>query len=141
RSRTLLELDHRNARALGGTDDAANLALKCRRHNGLDAERVFGRQYVERKKKEKKSHPLQRSSAGTIRRWRSAPFAAWGSRTQRYAVRSRSSRSAGAVRSRPSRPCSGTRFWSWREKRRLEERAHGAALVLTSSKYVELQAP
>jgi 5-methylcytosine-specific restriction endonuclease McrA len=59
-SRAFLELDHRNSRALGGADDATNLAVKCRRHNGLDAERVFGRQHIERKKNEKKSHPRQR---------------------------------------------------------------------------------
>jgi hypothetical protein len=63
-SRTLLELDHRKARALGGTDDADNLSVRCRRHNGLSAERDFGRDYIERKKTEKKSankaHPRQR---------------------------------------------------------------------------------
>jgi 5-methylcytosine-specific restriction endonuclease McrA len=63
-SRTLLELDHRKARAFGGTDDAENLTVRCRRHNGLSAERDFGRDHVERKKSEKKSasksHPRQR---------------------------------------------------------------------------------
>ena len=63
-SRTLLELDHRKARALGGSDDADNLTVRCRRHNGLSAERDFGRDHIERKKAEKKSpcknHPRQR---------------------------------------------------------------------------------
>jgi hypothetical protein len=53
-SRAFLELDHRKARALGGADDATNLCVKCRRHNGLEAERVFGREHVERKKNERK---------------------------------------------------------------------------------------
>jgi hypothetical protein len=61
-SRTLLELDHVTARALGGTDDAGNLTVRCRKHNALSAERDFGRDYVERRKTEKRSrnHPRQR---------------------------------------------------------------------------------
>ncbi len=42
-SRTWLELDHRVARALGGADDAANLRVRCRAHNRLAAEQLFGR--------------------------------------------------------------------------------------------------
>jgi len=59
-SRTLLELDHRIARALGGPDDAANLSVKCRAHNALAAERDFGREHIEKKKAETKNHPRQR---------------------------------------------------------------------------------
>ncbi len=59
-ARTFLELDHRTARALGGTDDAENLRVRCRAHNALAAEKDFGRDYVESKRNEKKMHPRQR---------------------------------------------------------------------------------
>lgn len=45
-SRTLLELDHVEARASGGADDASNLRVRCRAHNRLHAETVFGREHV-----------------------------------------------------------------------------------------------
>ncbi|HEV3193028.1 MAG TPA: HNH endonuclease signature motif containing protein [Polyangiaceae bacterium] len=54
-SRSLLELDHVRARALGGTDHADNLAVRCRSHNALSAERDFGRDCIERKKNERRS--------------------------------------------------------------------------------------
>lgn len=44
---TLLELDHIVPRALGGSNDAANLRVRCRAHNRYYAEQVFGREYVE----------------------------------------------------------------------------------------------
>ena len=59
-SRTVLELDHLQARALGGTDTVTNLAVRCAAHNGLAAERDFGRHHIEKRKAEKKSHPRQR---------------------------------------------------------------------------------
>ena len=61
-SKAFLELDHRNARALGGTDTADNLRVVCRRHNGLHAERVFGRDHIESKKDQRKNHTRQRGS-------------------------------------------------------------------------------
>jgi hypothetical protein len=48
-SRAFLELDHVESRALGGSDDAANLRVLCRAHNGLHAEEVFGRAHVSRR--------------------------------------------------------------------------------------------
>jgi hypothetical protein len=45
-SRTLLELDHVESRALGGSDEASNLRVRCRAHNALHAEEVFGRAHV-----------------------------------------------------------------------------------------------
>ncbi len=45
-SRAFLELDHVHSKALGGTDDAANLRVRCRAHNQHHAEQVFGRQHV-----------------------------------------------------------------------------------------------
>ena len=65
-SRAFLELDHRKARALGGTDDASNLELKCAAHNALAAERDFGREHVENKKAEKKNRQRQRGYASEM---------------------------------------------------------------------------
>ncbi len=48
RSRAFLELDHVVSKALGGSDDVENLRVRCRLHNRLHAERVFGRAHVER---------------------------------------------------------------------------------------------
>jgi hypothetical protein len=45
-SRTFLELDHVDSRALGGSDEASNLRVRCRAHNALHAEEVFGRAHV-----------------------------------------------------------------------------------------------
>ncbi len=45
-ARGFLELDHVHPKALGGTDDAANLRVRCRAHNQHYAEQVFGRQHV-----------------------------------------------------------------------------------------------
>ncbi len=41
-----LELDHVTARALGGTNEAANLRVRCRAHNRLAAEEVFGKTHI-----------------------------------------------------------------------------------------------
>ena len=41
-----LELDHVEARALGGTNAASNLRVRCRAHNRLAAEDVFGKAHV-----------------------------------------------------------------------------------------------
>jgi hypothetical protein len=59
-SRAFLELDHRTPRALGGTDDATNVRVRCKAHNALAAEEDFGRRYVEKRVSEKKIHPRQR---------------------------------------------------------------------------------
>jgi 5-methylcytosine-specific restriction endonuclease McrA len=58
--RAFLELDHRVPCACGGTSDAANLTVKCRRHNALAAERAFGRQFVEKRKAERTQRLRQR---------------------------------------------------------------------------------
>ena len=59
-ARAFLELDHRTPRALGGTGDATNLSVKCRRHNALAAERAFGREHIEKRKAGRKKRLLQR---------------------------------------------------------------------------------
>jgi 5-methylcytosine-specific restriction endonuclease McrA len=41
-----LEVDHVEARALGGTNAAENLRVRCRAHNRLAAEEVFGKAHV-----------------------------------------------------------------------------------------------
>jgi 5-methylcytosine-specific restriction endonuclease McrA len=43
-----LEIHHEHAFALGGATTLENLRLMCRTHNGLFAERDFGREHVER---------------------------------------------------------------------------------------------
>jgi 5-methylcytosine-specific restriction endonuclease McrA len=45
-SRGHLELDHVEARALGGTNAASNLRVRCHAHNRRAAEEVFGKAYV-----------------------------------------------------------------------------------------------
>ncbi|WP_394846993.1 hypothetical protein LZC95_05940 [Pendulispora brunnea] len=64
-SRSFLELDHIKARALGGTDEAINLRVRCRSHNRLAAERDFGREYIEKKRTERRAsrpEPAPKSS-------------------------------------------------------------------------------
>jgi len=63
-SRSFLEIDHIQSRALGGSDDAANLRLLCRAHNRLHAEEVFG-----------KAHVVERIN-NRQRQWNDAPNAA-----------------------------------------------------------------
>ncbi|MBN9165219.1 MAG: hypothetical protein BGO98_49745 [Myxococcales bacterium 68-20] len=45
-ARGYLELDHVHPKARGGTETAANLRVRCRAHNALYAEQVFGRTHV-----------------------------------------------------------------------------------------------
>ena len=45
-STSLVELDHVLPRARRGADDASNLRVRCRPHNRLAAELVFGKDYV-----------------------------------------------------------------------------------------------
>lgn len=47
--RAFLELDHVISSALGGSDDAPNLRVRCAAHNRLHAEEVFGEAYVRRR--------------------------------------------------------------------------------------------
>jgi hypothetical protein len=50
RERACLEFDHIDPYARGGPPAVSNLRLACRSHNGLTAEQVFGRDFIERKK-------------------------------------------------------------------------------------------
>ena len=46
-----LQLDHALPRGRGGASDADNVRLLCRTHNLLAADRVFGREHVERRRR------------------------------------------------------------------------------------------
>jgi len=61
-----LEVDDRDARGRGGSDDASNLRVLCRAHNLLLAEQTFGRAYVERKIEEKRHLCQQRYEWSTV---------------------------------------------------------------------------
>jgi 5-methylcytosine-specific restriction endonuclease McrA len=59
-SRGHLELDHIEPRALGGPNAASNLRVRCRAHNRLHADHVFGRRHVEEQVdfRQRKSPPI-----------------------------------------------------------------------------------
>jgi hypothetical protein len=59
-ARGFLEFDHVHPRALGGDGSAENVRLLCRAHNALAAERVFGRERVDRRLQH---HPRQQRYA------------------------------------------------------------------------------
>ncbi|MDB4942839.1 MAG: hypothetical protein JWP97_2373 [Labilithrix sp.] len=65
----MLELDHLQARALGGGDDPGNLGVRCRAHNRLHAEQDFGRAHVEAKIAERRAGtaPLLDRTRETLR--------------------------------------------------------------------------
>ncbi|HWV88895.1 MAG TPA: HNH endonuclease signature motif containing protein, partial [Burkholderiales bacterium] len=50
-SRDYLEYDHVVPVARGGTATVENLRLRCRAHNQLEAERVYGREFMKHKRK------------------------------------------------------------------------------------------
>ncbi len=52
-ARGFLELDHEQAKARGGSSGADNVRVLCRAHNQGEAERVFGRRYMERCRKKR----------------------------------------------------------------------------------------
>jgi len=59
-ARSFLEIDHIHPKALGGEDSAANTRLLCATHNRLAAERVFGRDHVQRKIRESRTRRRRR---------------------------------------------------------------------------------
>lgn len=63
-ARALLEIDHVEARALGGSGKAENLRVLCRAHNHDAAERVFGRDYVEARIRSSRARSSQRRAHG-----------------------------------------------------------------------------
>jgi hypothetical protein len=52
--RAFLELDHRKAKGEGGGSEPDNVRMLCRSHNQLEAERVYGKAFMERKRNRKR---------------------------------------------------------------------------------------
>jgi len=61
--RARLEFDHVEPVARGGTASAAGVRLLCRAHNQFEAERVFGRAFMERKREV--AHAARATRPGT----------------------------------------------------------------------------
>jgi len=61
-----LEVDHRDARGRGGSDDASNLRVLCRAHNLLLAEQTYGRKYVAKKIEDKRHLRQQKYAWSTV---------------------------------------------------------------------------
>jgi hypothetical protein len=66
-SRALLELDHIEPRARGGPDDTSNLRVRCRAHNRMHAEDIFGKEHVARRIhcRQRKSQRVSVAPAGS----------------------------------------------------------------------------
>jgi 5-methylcytosine-specific restriction endonuclease McrA len=45
----MLEFDHVKPYALGGAHEVSNIRVVCRAHNGLAAEAIFGKKFMEQK--------------------------------------------------------------------------------------------
>ncbi len=61
--RRALELHHKHAFALGGAATTGNMALICRSHNALEAERDFGSEHMERARRSKEAAPRRTPEA------------------------------------------------------------------------------
>jgi hypothetical protein len=70
--RAFLELDHAEPRGRGGVDDASNLRVRCKAHNQLWAEQVYGREHVESRRR------LRQEKSARARAGRQAPKLATG---------------------------------------------------------------
>jgi 5-methylcytosine-specific restriction endonuclease McrA len=78
-----LHLDHAEPHALGGSDDAANLRERCAGHNLLEAERIFGVEFMRSRREANRSRSGtdehsrsgtdEHSRSGTDERARSGP--------------------------------------------------------------------
>jgi hypothetical protein len=62
-----LEFDHREPKALGGTDDASNLRLLCRAHNQREAERVYGADFMQQARTRSAKRPQCAPPCGASR--------------------------------------------------------------------------
>ncbi|WP_242361911.1 MULTISPECIES: HNH endonuclease, partial [Anaeromyxobacter] len=65
-SRWKLELDHIQPAALGGPSTIENLRLACRAHNLLHAESTFGREHMDRFRRDAGDRPSTLSRAGAV---------------------------------------------------------------------------
>jgi hypothetical protein len=112
--RTWLELDHAIPRALGGADDPDNLSVRCRAHNYLAAELLFGREHIERRIAERRfvKPPRQELSDRPRQRGNLTPAVESDIKLALHALcgmgfRAREGRRAlGIVRQRRAAPCS-----------------------------------
>jgi len=62
-SRDLLEYDHVTPVAKGGQSTVANVRLRCRTHNQLEAERAYGRDFMEKKRDESRRRAAAKQAA------------------------------------------------------------------------------
>jgi 5-methylcytosine-specific restriction endonuclease McrA len=63
-AKTLLELDHVDAYALGGLNSVANLRVRCRAHNRYHAENTFGKTFIEERIRSSQRKAAVRSKGG-----------------------------------------------------------------------------
>ena len=62
-SRTRLEFDHVEAFARGGESSVTNLRLRCRAHNQFEADRTFGRAFMESQRTRRDAEPAATTDA------------------------------------------------------------------------------
>ncbi len=86
-ARGFLELDHEQAKARGGSSGAENVRVLCRAHNQGEAERVFGRRYMERCRKKRDFTVRDGARATYVRRRPEAMSWFAGSRFDATSVR------------------------------------------------------
>ncbi len=86
-ARGFLELDHEQAKARGGSSGAENVRVLCRAHNQGEAERVFGRRYMERCRKKRDFTVRDGARATYVRRRPQAMTWFAGSRFDATSVR------------------------------------------------------
>ncbi len=86
-ARGFLELDLEQAKARGGSSGAENVRVLCRAHNQGEAERVFGRRYMERCRKKRDFTVRDGARATYVRRRPDAMTWFAGSRSDATLVR------------------------------------------------------
>jgi hypothetical protein len=67
-ARTDLEWDHIVPIAKGGTSEASNVRLRCRAHNQYEAERVYGRPFMQNKREQAKAAAEKRRAEKEVKR-------------------------------------------------------------------------
>lgn len=65
-TRKNMEFDHVKPVARGGQSTVDNLRLRCRRHNQLEADRVFGEGFMDRKRERRATTTSDREPGNTI---------------------------------------------------------------------------
>jgi hypothetical protein len=85
---TDLEIDHVIPRARGGrSDDPGNLRLRCRAHNQYEAERTFGKAFMEAKREQARAAAAKRKAEREARREQARATAAERRKAERAAAR------------------------------------------------------